>query len=227
MATAPVPRDGRRSAVIDYTRPDWAQCPAVVIAPGPSLTQSDVDVVREARAADRVRVVSVSNAWKFTAGWADAYFAADRRYWRAYLGAMLKAGVPRERIATCCNVSAKVDRLTFMRAENRPGLGTYQLATGGNSGWMGINLAFLYGSRRIYVLGLDMQRGPKGESHVDGDHVKTCNVTLNFGEWLHRIEKYAAPQLKQHGATVINCSRATALKCWPRSTIDAELLVTA
>lgn len=229
MATAPVPRDGRRGAVIDRTRPDWRARPAVIIAPGPSLTAADVDVVRRSRQADRIRVVSVSNAWKWTADFADAFFAADRRYFKAYLRNMLSGEtghvgpVLRERIVTCCNVSAKADRLQYVRAANRPGLGTYELTTGGNSGWMGLNLAYLYGARRIYLLGFDMQRGPGGLSHADGDHVKTCNVGLNFSEWIARIERYAAPELKKRGATVINCSRSTALRCWPRSTIEAEL----
>ena len=233
MATAPVPRTGRANvAIVDRTRRDWQSRPAVIIAPGPSLTAEDVDVVRKARQADRVRVVSVSNAWKWTADFADAFFAADRRYWKAYLRDMLtgKTGfvgaVPRERMVTCCNVTAKADRIAWVRAANRPGLGTYELTTGGNSGWMGLNLAWLYGARRFYLLGLDMQRGPGGLSHADGDHVRTCNVSLNFSEWIAKIERYAAPDLAKRGAIVINCSRSTALKCWRRSTIEAELAIT-
>lgn len=207
----------------DRSRRDWKARPAVIIAPGPSLTQADVDIVRAAREADRVRVVSVSNAWKFTSPWADVFFAGDRRYWMAYLKGMLDAGVPREKLATCCNVTAKSAGIAYWRASAKKGLGTYELTTGGNSGWMGLNLAFLLGARRFYLLGFDMMRGPAGESHVDGDHVKSCNVALQFGEWIHRIEKHGAPDLKAQGATVVNCSRRTALRCWERSMIEAEL----
>jgi hypothetical protein len=201
-------------------RKDWELRPAVVVAPGPSLTDEDVAVVRASRAADRVRVLSVSNAWKWTAGWADAYYAADRRYWRAYLHDMLKAGVQKDRIVTCCNMTAQADGVQYVKAANRPGLGHTYITTGGNSGWMAINLAFLYGARRIYLLGFDMQAGPSGESHADGDHVASCRIAMPFAEWVHRIEK-AAPELKAAGCEVINLSRRTALTCFARGSIES------
>jgi hypothetical protein len=214
------------SAYPDRTRKDWKARPAVVIAPGPSLTQADVEVVAQARAADRIRVVSVSNAWKFTSPWADAYFSGDRRYWMEYFKRMMAAGVPRDRIVTCCNVTAKNERVLHIRAANRPGLGTYELTTGGNSGWMGFNLAYLFGARRILLLGFDLQRGPNDESHVDGDHPKRCNVPLHFSHWLKQFNDAAKAIQTKHGATVINCTRRTALKCFPMSTIEAELAIT-
>lgn len=211
------------SAYPDITRKDWRARPAVVIAAGPSLTREDVEIVRASREADRIRVVSVSNAWKLCSPWADVYFAGDRRYWIEYMQPMLRAGVPKDRIATCCNVTAKLEQVRYHRAANRPGLGTHELHTGGNSGWMGLNLAFLYGARRIFLLGFDMQLGPADEKHFDGAHPRRCDVPLNFSEWLHRMRK-AAPELEQRGCRVINCSRRTAIDCFPRSTVEAELL---
>lgn len=207
----------------DISRPDWKTRPAVVIASGPSLTEADVEVVRQARAADRVRVVSVSNAWKHCASWADAFFAADRRYWRHYFGQMVKAGVPRDRMVTCCTVTAKNEQIRLVRAMNRPGLGTHhQVTTGGNSGWMGLNLAFLFGARRILLLGFDMGAGPAGEKHFDGNHPAPLVQAMPFGEWIKRIER-ALPDIKKHGLEVVNCSRRTALHAFPMSTVDAEL----
>jgi hypothetical protein len=205
-------------------RKDWQARPAVIIASGPSLTAEDVAIVRASREADRIRVVSVSNAFKHCATWADAFFAADRRYWRHYLREMLAAGVPQKRMVTCCNVTAEADKIARVRAANRPGLGTYQLHTGGNSGWMGLNLAFLYGARRIYLLGFDMGAAPDGKRHFDGDHPKPLVQAMPFAEWIHRIDK-AAPQLKAEGCKVVNCTRRSALKCFPMSTVEAELVI--
>ncbi len=204
------------------TRKDWVARPAVVIASGPSLTAEDCELVRLARAADLVRVVSVSNAWKQTALWADQFFAADQRYWKAYAGKMMLAGVSKDRMVTCCNVSASIHHIARVRAANRPSIGTYQLHTGGNSGFMGLNLAFLYGSRRIILLGLDCQPGPKGERHFDGDHPSPLVQVMPFKEWVHRFER-AAPDLKKHGATVINCTRSSALTCFATGKLEEEL----
>lgn len=210
-------------AQFDLTRPDWKTRPAVIIASGPSLTAADCEIVRQARVADRIRVVSVSNAFKHCATWADAFFAADRRYWKHYFPAMLKAGVPRDRMVACCTVTAKAENIRLVRALNRPGLGTHnQVTTGGNSGWMGLNLAFLFGAKRILLLGFDMGAGPAGEKHFDGDHPKPLVQAMPFAEWIKRIDR-ALPDIKKHGLEVVNCSRHTALHCFPKSTVQAEL----
>lgn len=203
-------------------RVDWMVRPAVVIASGPSLTAADCDLVRQAREADLVRVVSCSNAWKHTASWADQFFAADRRYWMHYLAPMLKAGVPRERMVTCCNQTEKAAQIKRVRAANRPSIGTYELHTGGNSGFMSMNLAFLYGARRIILLGLDCQEGPGGAKHFDGAHPKPLVQAMPFKEWIHRFA-LAAPDLKKHGCEVINCTRSTAITCFPKADLAATL----
>jgi hypothetical protein len=206
----------------DHTRKDWPSRTAVVIASGPSLTAEDCELVRQARAADLVRVVSVSNAWKHCAKWADAFFAADRRYWKHYMPEMLRAGVPRECMVTCCTQTYGLDKIALIRASNRPGLGTYELHTGGNSGYMGVNLAYLYGARRILLLGLDCSAGPDGAKHFDGPHPSPLVQAMPFPEWVKRFDKLAT-DLKAKGATVINCSRRTALECFTRGELAAHL----
>jgi hypothetical protein len=212
----------RMTRQFDHTRKDWPSRTSVVIASGPSLTAEDCEMVRQAREADLVRVVSVSNAWKHCAKWADAFFAADRRYWKHYLSPMLKAGVPRERLVTCCTQTYGLDKIALIRAANRPGLGTYQLHTGGNSGYMGVNLAYLYGARRIVLLGFDCCNGPDGAKHFDGSHPSPLVQAMPFGEWIKRFDKLAL-ELKAHGAAVINCSRRTALTCFERAGLAESL----
>lgn len=203
------------------TRPDWASRTAVVIASGPSLTADDCELVRAARQLDLVRVLAVSNAWKQTAGWADAHFAADRRYWKAYLAKMRAAGIALDRIFSSCNQTAR-EGTTFVRATNRPGLGEHELHTGGNSGYMAVNLAYLWGARRILLLGFDMQAGPAGEKHFDGDHPAPLVQAMPFDSWRRAFE-LMAKDLTKRGATVINCTRRTALACFPCASLDDEL----
>lgn len=203
-------------------RADWQERTAVVIAAGPSLTVEDCALVRAARERDEVRVVSVSNAWKHCATWADAFFSADRRYWKHYLPQMLKAGAPKARMVTTCNLTEQQDGITRVRMANRPGLGLAEVYTGGNSGYMGINLAYLYGARRIVLLGLDCQPGPNGERHFDGDHPAPLTQHQPFGEWVKRF-KTLAEDCDKRGVEVINCSRRTALQCFKRGDL-AEVL---
>jgi hypothetical protein len=206
----------------NLTRKDWVARPAVIIASGPSLTAADCELVRQARAADQVRVISVSNAWKHTGPWADRFFAADQRYWRAYIGGMLAAGATRDRMITCDNVAAMQHNISRVRAANRPSIGLREMHTGGNSGFMGMNLAFLYGARRILLLGFDMQEGPAGEKHFDGAHPKPLVQAMPFKEWVSRFEK-AVPTLIEHKCQVINCTRRTALQCFTKGALEAEL----
>lgn len=202
-------------------RADWETRAAVVIASGPSLTVEDCAAVRAARERDLVRVLAVSNAWKHTAGWADAHFAADRRYWRAYLGKMRAAGIPLERIWSSCNQTAR-EGTQFVRATNRPGLGEHELHSGGNSGYMAVNLAYLWGARRIMLLGFDMQAGPAGEKHFDGDHPAPLVQVMPFASWVRAFDLMAT-DLAKRGAVVINCTRRTALACFRCAPLEDEL----
>lgn len=194
----------------DLTRPDWATRAVVVIASGPSLTADDCQRVMMCRANGVVRVVSVSNAWKLTAKWADVYFAADRRYWSTYFNQMRAAGIFREEMYTSCVAASALHKINRIRAANQPGLGLTGLNTGGNSGYMGINLAYLFGARRIILLGFDMQAGPDGAKHFDGSHPPGLSQCMPFNEWLHRFKKLA-DDLSKNGVTVLNCTRRTAL----------------
>lgn len=93
--------------------------------------------------------------------------------------------------------------------------------TGMNSGFQALNLAVLFGCTRILLLGFDMQK-TGGRSHWFGDHPGKLNRTSPFPEFRKAFEA-AAPQLAAAGIEVINCSRETALTCFPRQPIEAAL----
>jgi hypothetical protein len=220
---APLPIKGP-----DHRRKGWDGGTAVIIASGPSVREhpesaADLEAVRAARAAGQVLVIAVSDNY-ITAPWSDALFAADQLWWSKNIAKIRAAGY-RGELWTGCNVSAKLHNLNRIRMSNRPGLGTYELHTGGNSGHMAINLAFLWGSRRMLLLGYDMRASATtGARHWFGDHPKPLSQVMQFEEWRRRFEQ-TARDLQHHGAAVINCSRDTALTCFPRSTIDRELPV--
>ncbi len=202
-------------------RDGWCTRTAVVIASGPSLTRADCELVQAARERDTVRVISVSNAWKLTARWADAFFACDRKYWVVYKRAMHDAGVPLERMVSSCNQTAR-EGVEFVRVANRPGVGRHMLHSGANSGYQAVNLAYLWGARRIVLLGMDMALGAAGERHFDGNHPSNMTQAQPFGEWLKRFE-VAAKEYRELDIEVLNATRGGALEAFPRVDL-AEVL---
>lgn len=92
---------------------------------------------------------------------------------------------------------------------------------GGNSGYQCINLAYLWGARRIVLLGFDMQR-TDGKAHWFGDHPQGLHNNSPYDKWLRNFDRLAA-DLKAEGVEVINATRKTALRCFPFASIDEAL----
>ena len=68
---------------------------------------------------------------------------------------------------------------------------------------------------RILPLGFDMQT--KSKKHWFGSHPKEMDREHGFAAWRENFRNANCP------TPIINCSRATALDCFPRSTIQDEL----
>lgn len=101
------------------------------------------------------------------------------------------------------------------------GLGRKVMHFGDNGGYQAINLAYLWGARRILLLGYDMQL-TGGMRHWFGDHPPPLNSGSDYSNWIRKFRRLAA-DLEAEGVQVINCSRETALDCWPRMEIERAL----
>lgn len=84
---------------------------------------------------------------------------------------------------------------------------------GGNSGFQAIHLAATFGAKRIILLGFDMQR-TDGKFHWHGKHEGGLPNGNGFPGWIKSMG-YLAKDLKARGVEVINCTRKTALRCFP------------
>jgi hypothetical protein len=99
------------------------------------------------------------------------------------------------------------------------GLGLDMIHTGGNSGYQALNLAYLWGARKINLLGFDMQR-TGGRTHFHGDHQGLNNPYDGMlQQWVKNFEMMAR-DLKAAGVEVLNATRETALTCFERISID-------
>lgn len=183
----------------------------VCIASGPSLTPDDVEYCRA-----RARVYAVNDVYRL-APWADVLYAADGSWWDVHKGCPEFAG---ERW-TCNDDAAAKYGLRHIPVKNiewshTPGA----LGGGGNSGFQTINKASLDllaagvdGTERIILLGYDYGHKSGTKKHFFGEHPPDIDKVSNFRGWVQRIHK-AAGQMK---IPVINCSRESAIKCFPRA----------
>jgi len=200
----------------------------VCIASGPSLTQEDVDFCR-----DRARVLVVNNNYAM-APWADWLYAGDYQWWRCHLRGSHGNRDWKAKLDAFTGERWTLDRKAAqdfglrwiedasgpnkaMRLCCEPG----KVYNGANSGFAAINLAWHFGARRIVLLGYDMQR-TGGVAHWFGDHPPELSSAADYPAFRSFFPLLAA-DLAADGVAVINCSRATALECFKRSTVQEVL----
>jgi hypothetical protein len=173
-------------------------------------------------------VIAINDAYRL-APWADVLYAADANWWKLHHGVpsfagdkymtasptedgkrIVIPGVKRLHPGGYKGLSHKADRLNL------------GLAGGCNSGYQAINLAVLFGAKRILLLGYDMQRDAKRRAHFFGKHGgDLCNASpyeLMAKSFLDLIDP-----LKKLGVEVINCTRETALTCFERQPLEMAL----
>lgn len=191
----------------------------VCIASGPSLTREDCDRVQKWRDRCGGRVIVINTSFRL-APWADVLYACDLKWWEE-----TSAEVRAETSADLWTQSTEAARrfgLNLVKGRGGEGLGRDLIHLGGNSGYQVINLAYLWGARRIVLLGYDMQP-TGGRSHWHGDHPwKAAGVKPPTRSWLPRFSKLAA-DLAAEGVEVINATRETALRCFPRADLEDVL----
>ncbi len=102
------------------------------------------------------------------------------------------------------------------------GLGRTIIHFGGNSGYQGLNLAFLFGAAKIILLGFDMQR-TEDKAHFFGTHpYHSNNGTPSkdiLKEWVNKFREISK-DLEFEQVKVINATRQTALDCFERVPLE-------
>lgn len=160
----------------------------------------------------------VNNGYQI-APWADVLWATDARWWRWHEGVPSWQGL---------KFSLWVGGLTLpkdvhvLRNDGATGLclDPCGVRNGRSGGYAAINLAMHLGAARVLLLGYDCQR-THGKDHWHPDH--PSKMTNPYQTWV-RLFSMMAPQLARVGVEVINCSRETALTCFPRMALRDALL---
>lgn len=204
----------------------WTDGVAVCLGGGPSLTQEDVNYVR-----NRAYVIAVNDAY-LLAPWADVLYACDLKWWNWHKSseaikanyhftgqsALDFAGL---KVTPDVQAAKQFDQLLLIKGEHKEGLSTDPgvVHYGSNSGYQALNLAVLFGAPRIILLGYDMQFTDSA-SHWFGDHPD--GVRSNYDSWAPHYRS-AAKQQEKLGVEIINCSRHTALEAFKRMSIEDGL----
>ncbi len=223
--------------------PAWHGATAVLIGGGPSLTQDQVEIVRVAHVAGRVRAIAINDAY-LLAPWADVSHAADAHWHRWHTDgiAMPLLGLRADQVCArwaafagqkCTienngqNVADEAVHILKNAHGKVHGVGLScdprALVTGRNSGFQALNLAILAGAKRIILLGFDGKVGADGKTHWFGSHPRP---TPDAAYHLYRQAMSAALRdIESAGVTVLNCSANSAIDTFPK--IDLEVALNA
>lgn len=194
----------------------WGQT-ACVIASGPSLTQADCDLIAS---QTNWHCIAINDTWQ-RAPKAEVLWACDGAWWRVHYQKVFKEYQGEK--WTQDLRSAEQFGLYRVGSVNEPGLGRNGVIhQGGNGGYQAINLAWLWGAKRILLIGLDCKPGEKGKAHWFGQHGKGLSKIQNYKHWT-RVFPQLADDLKAEGVEVINLSRETALTCFPRMSLEEAI----
>lgn len=224
------PRFGKRDAGVPKL---WPDCTMVLLGGGPSLTSDDVEYVCEARERNEtVRVLAIKESY-LIAPWADVLYAADENWWRFYNGAPTFTGLKYSiedwpmgsehyKPAAIATRRRMYPDVPLLRNTGDGGLEIEPigLRTGHNSGYQAINLAVHFGATRVLLLGYDCWAGPDGRQNWHT--TKRPHLTSPYPVFLQSFGTMVEP-LRAAGVQVINCSRFTVLRAFPRQSLEEAL----
>lgn len=88
-----------------------------------------------------------------------------------------------------------------------------------NSGAGAILAAIHFGAQRVILLGYDCQR-TGGKAHWHGDHPKGLGNAGSINKWPAQFQKLARDL---RNFNIVNCTRETALTCFPRVDLEHAL----
>jgi hypothetical protein len=169
----------------------------ICIASGPSLLRADCILA----AQSSHQIIAINSSWRM-APECHHLFAADYAWWQRYHD---EAVIPAKR----WTVSNRANNQYHLNLFKPPHEGAF------NSGQRAIQLAAHLGANRILLLGYDCSLD--NGRHWHGDHpAKMHNPEAAEVERWHSDFSGLVEQLRN--VEIINCSRHTALTCFPKNT---------
>ena len=130
--------------------PVWKDRDCVIIGGGPSLTNFDWSLL------EKENTIGCNTAFILGEKVCKVCVFGDDRWWKKYQFELAKY---QGTVFTNCSQLMKTKILWLWAVDREArGLHTDRLGWNGNTGAVAINLAILFGAKRIYLLGFDMKR---------------------------------------------------------------------
>jgi len=202
-------------------RPEWKDKTAVIFASGPSVTDKDIETVRKYRTQDKCRVIAI-NAMYQKVDYADLLYFCDFKFYKWHMidtpdPIFKDYPAPKYSITPQKFITSDIHRL---RKHSEEGYGLSRecdaLAHGKNSGYQCLNLAFLFGVKRIIMVGYDMKPDENGKTHCHGPHFIPTPVVVYKNITEGGYYESIATELQKEGVEVINTSMDSALCCFTK-----------
>lgn len=180
---------------------DFTGKTVAVIASGPSLAQADCDLVESAG----IPAIAVNTSWRM-ARFAGVIYAGDAVWWDVNIA----------------DIDIPAQRWTCSRqAHLKHGVNLHSVVGPYNSGARAVQFALENHAKRLILLGCDCSL--ENGIHWHGRHEQTNNPTNHKVRQWHahfgRVSRIAASR----GVPIINCSRKTALRCFPIRDLESEI----
>jgi hypothetical protein len=205
-------------AELQRVKRDWHEKPAVVVAPGPSLS---TEVTRDISRLIGWKIMLVQDAYRMVP-WGDALYGCDERWWDKHQHCEDFKGVKWSSHDTRTSSNDKLacaerHGLQLVQGRTEYGFSTDPnvIHYGENSGFQAINLTILLGSPYIVLVGFDM-RIVGGKSHFFGDHPPELFQRAEYQSFTKNFKMAPAPE----GVTIINATPDSALTCYPMMDFD-------
>ena len=156
--------------------------------------------------------------------WGDALYGCDARWWEKhkhceeFLGEKWSSHNNQENADDKIETAEKYG-LNLVKGEPGAGFSTdpSRIYYGDNSGFQAINLAILFGSPYIVMVGFDM-RHVDGKSHFFGDHTGLFQ-RREYESFAKKLEHAPPPE----GVTIINATPGSAVTCYPMMGFDEAI----
>lgn len=179
----------------------------VVIAPGPSLSAEQIDMVRNSAAIS----ITIGDAGRVMFPDADILYHCDRKYWQHYKGCPEFEGV-----RVSLEDTQFSDVYQVKESEEKAGAVTNfpEIVIGNNSGYQAISLAVHFHPKEIILLGYDMKHSGKQENCI-GRHPDEIRRPHQFPMFIYSISQLVKP-LSDMGITVYNCTIDSDLNCFQK-----------
>lgn len=186
----------------------WDNETVVIFGSGNSLTDEQI----KAAIALNCKYIVVNDTYHRVPS-ADVLYACDYRWWDRHYESIDFNG----ELWTQDLRAKREFGLNWVLGRNKSGLGSDCVHFGGNSGYQAINLAYLWGAKRIILLGFDCKL-VDGKTHWFGQHPQGLNQNQGFATWINNFQQLAK-DLEVEGIEVLNCSPDSALECFKKSSI--------